>query len=198
MLVRFTLICCGMTAAGRRGFFPADEPLEDKALVDASALAGSLDAVDYAWTSPALRARQTAKALGLQVTEVEALRDQDFGSWAGRAFKDVQQTQPEASHALLTDPEVTPPGGESFQCVALRVATLFDRLIAEPGHRIAVTHPAVIRAAILHVLKAPLMGFRYIDVEPLSFADFRSDGTRWLLRASGAVVPKSRLAKDSA
>ena len=198
MLVRFTMICCGMTAVSRRGFFPADEPLEDRAIVDASALAGRLDTADQCWTSPALRARQTAKAVGLQVTEVEALRDQDFGAWAGRAFKDVQHTQSEASHALLTDPKVTPPGGESFQGVALRVAALFDRLIAEPGHTIAVTHPAVTRAAILHVLKAPLMGFRYIDVEPLSFADFRSDGTRWLLRASGVVVPKSRSARDSA
>ncbi|PLP59740.1 histidine phosphatase family protein [Mesorhizobium loti] len=191
MLVRFTMICCGMTALSRRGFFPADEPLEDKAYGGISALAGSLDAADRAWTSPALRARLTAEALGLQATDTPALRDQDFGAWAGRAFDEVEQTRPDEAHAWLVDPGAAPPSGESFHDVASRLADLFDGLVAEPGHTIAVTHPAVIRAAILHVLKAPLTGFRFIDVEPLSLADFRSDGSRWVLRASGVTVPKA-------
>lgn len=193
MLVRLTMICCGMTAAGRRGFFPSDEPLEDKALVGMPALAGILPAADRAWTSPALRARQTAEALSLQAADIVALRDQDLGAWAGRAFDDVQLAQPDAAHAWLVDPAVTPPNGENFNAVAARVAALVDALTAEPGHTIAITHPAVIRAAILHVLKAPLSGFRFIDVEPLSLADFRSDGTRWLLRASGVMAPKGQV-----
>lgn len=192
MLVRLTMICCGATAASRRSFFPADEPLEDKALIDISALSSSLDAGDRAWTSPALRARQTAEALRLQATDTPSLKDQDFGAWAGRTFDDVQRTQPDAAHAWLVDPGAAPSNGESFHDVAARVAGLFNRLVAEPGHTIAVTHPAVVRAALLHVLKAPLAGFRFIDVEPLSLADFRSDGTRWVLRASGVMAPKVR------
>lgn len=192
MLVRLTMICCGATAASRRGFFPADEPLEDKTLVGISALSRILDAADRAWTSPALRARQTAEALSLQATDTPALKDQDFGAWAGRTFDDVQHIEPDAADAWLVDPEAAPSNGESFHDVAARVAGLFDRLIAEPGHTIAVTHSVVVRAALLHVLKAPLAGFRFIDVEPLSLADFRSDGTRWVLRASGVTAPKAQ------
>ncbi|WP_448114296.1 histidine phosphatase family protein [Mesorhizobium amorphae] len=173
-----------MTAAGRRGSFPADDPIEDRTRAAISALE-SLHAATRVWTSPALRARQTAEALGLQATDMPALQDQDFGAWAGRAFEDVQRDQPDAVGAWLIDPDATPPDGENFKRIATRTASLLDEQVAEPGHTIAVTHPAVVRAAILHVLKAPLTSFRFIDVEPLSFADFRSDGTRWQLRASG-------------
>lgn len=192
MLVRLTMICCGITATSRRGFFPADEPLENKALVGISALAGSLGVADRAWTSPALRARQTADALCLKAMDTPALKDQGFGAWAGRTFDDVQKNQPDAAQSWLVDPDTKPPNGESFREVAVRAAGLFDRLVAEPGHTIAVTHPAVVRAAILHVLKAPLAGFRCIDVEPLSLADFRSDGSRWVLRASGVRASKAQ------
>ncbi|MFE0013856.1 histidine phosphatase family protein [Mesorhizobium sp. NPDC059054] len=192
MLVRLTMICCGATAASRRGFFPADEPLEDKAFEGIAALAGSLDAADRIWTSPAVRARQTAEALDLQAADTPALSDQDFGAWAGRTFDDVQRAQPEAARGWLVDPGAAPSNGESFHDVAARVAGLFDRLVGQPGHTIAVTHPAVVRAALLHVLKAPLAGFRFIDVEPLSLTDFRSDGTRWVLRATGITAPKAQ------
>ena len=192
MLVRLTMICCGLTATSRRGFFPADEPLEDRALAGIPALAEKLDTATRIWTSPALRARQTADALGLQAADVPALKDQEFGAWAGRAFEDAQRTQPEAASAWLVDPGTTPPDGENFKSVAARIGALFDEQKAEPGHTIAVTHPAVIRAAILHVLKAPLTGFRFIDVEPRSLADFRSDGIRWQLRASGVTALKAQ------
>ncbi|KGM30735.1 histidine phosphatase, partial [Inquilinus limosus MP06] len=38
MPTRLTLICHGATAATRSGAFPADEPLEDRALLRAAAL----------------------------------------------------------------------------------------------------------------------------------------------------------------
>ena len=65
-----------------------------------------------------------------------------------------------------------------------------DRLIAERGHTIALTHASVIRTAILHVLGAPLAASWKIDIEPLSITDFRSDGRRWVLRACGVTTPK--------
>jgi hypothetical protein len=51
------------------------------------------------------------------------------------------------------------------------------------GATVAVTHPAVIRAAILTALGAPPACFSRIDVEPLGLAEFRGDGRRWMLRA---------------
>jgi len=57
-------------------------------------------------------------------------------------------------------------------------------LIAEHGHTIAVTHGSVIRAAIVHVLGAPLSACRKIDIEPLGITEFSSDGRRWMLRVT--------------
>ncbi|MBZ9758405.1 histidine phosphatase family protein [Mesorhizobium sp. ESP6-5] len=190
MLVRLTMICAGATAATRKGRFPSDEPLEPRSLTLAKAVRGTLRRADRVWTAPALRACQTAEALSLNATVDPMLADQNNGRWAGKSFEEVQARQPEEIAAWLTDPNAVRHGGESLADVARRTAGLMDRLIAERGHTIAVTHASVIRAAILHVLGAPLAASSKIDVEPLSITDFRSDGRRWVLRACGVTVPK--------
>jgi len=85
----------------------------------------------------------------------------------------------------FADPDAAPHGGETLSAVAQRGAGLLERLAGEGGHTIAVTHPVLIRAAIVHVLGAPLSSVWKIDIEPLSLTDFRNDGRRWVLRASG-------------
>lgn len=191
MLVRLTMICSGATPAMRKGSFPLDEALEPRSLALAATMA--LRRADRVWTSPALRARQTADAMALQPSVEPLLAEQDFGSWAGKGFEEVQALDPEGITAWLGDADVAPHGGESLADVARRTARLMDGLIRMSGHTIAVTHASVIRAAIVHVLGAPLAACRRIDVEPLSLTDFRSDGSRWMLRSSG--VPAAKPAK---
>ncbi|QND60288.1 histidine phosphatase family protein [Mesorhizobium huakuii] len=190
MLVRLTMICNGATAATRKGAFPSDEPLEPRSLTLAKAMRGTLRRADRVWTAPSLRARQTAEALALDASVEPLLVDQDHGSWAGMRFEDVQTKQPEDIAVWLTDPNAAPHGGESLADVAHRASELMDRLMAERGHTIAITHASVIRTAILHVLGAPLAASGKIDIEPLSITDFRSDGHRWVLRACGVPAPK--------
>ncbi|TPN39274.1 histidine phosphatase family protein [Mesorhizobium sp. B2-3-3] len=190
MLVRLTMICNGATAATRQGAFPEDEPLEPRSLTLAKVMRGTLRRADRVWTAPALRARQTAEALALDASVEPLLADQDHGRWAGRRFAHVQAEQPADITAWLTDPTAAPHGGESLADVAGRASGLMGRLIAEHGHTIAVTHASIIRAAILHVLGAPLTAGGKIDIEPLSITEFRSDGRRWVLRACGVTMPK--------
>lgn len=189
MLVRLTMICNGATAAMRRGAFPRDEPLEPRARVKAAALRQTLRRADRAWTSPALRARQTAEAVLSAPASIEPLlADQDQGRWAGKSFDVVQAEEPDGMAQWLADPMSAPHGGESLAEVARRGSALMERLIAEPGHTIAVTHASVIRAAMLHVIGAPLAAFWKIDIEPLSVTEFRSDGHRWVVRSTGVTV----------
>ncbi|WP_348626231.1 histidine phosphatase family protein [Mesorhizobium sp. WSM3626] len=190
MLVRLTMICAGATAATRKGSFPSDEPLEPRSRALAKAMRGTLRRADRVWTAPALRACQTAEALSLDTSVDPMLADQNYGRWAGKSFDEVQALQPDEIAAWRTDPNAAPCGGESLADVAQRAAGLMDRLIAERGHTIAVTHASVIRTAILHVLSAPLAASWKIDVEPLSITDFRSDGRRWMLRACGVTALK--------
>jgi broad specificity phosphatase PhoE len=190
MLVRLTMICSGVTLATRKGGFPLDEPLERQALASASVIGGALRRADHVWTSPALRARQTAEAMSLKPSIEPLLADQGHGSWAGRSFEEIQAEQPDGIAAWLGDPDATPHGGESLADVARRGSALMAGLIAERGHTIAVTHASIIRAAMVHVLGAPLSAFWKIDIEPLSITEFRSDGRRWVLRASGVTAAR--------
>lgn len=191
MLARLTMIASGATQATRKGRFPNDEAPEPRALDRAAALAASLRRADRIWTSPALAARQTAEALGLDATVEPLLGEQDFGRWAGRSFEEVQAEEPESMAAWFADADAAPHGGESLAAVARRVAALVERLASESGHTIALTHAVPIRAAMVHVLGAPLSSVWKIDIEPLSLTELRSDGRRWVLHASG-VAPGAK------
>ena len=160
MPTRLTLICHGATAATRSGAFPVDEPLEDRALARAA-------------------------ALGLDAAEEPALRDVDHGRWAGRRLEEVQATEPQAVIAWLSDPDAAPHGGESLFEMLRRAAAWLDERAGDGGHGIAVTHAAVIRAAILHVLEAPTSAFWRLDIAPLGVTALSHDGRRWAWRASG-------------
>ena len=184
MSKRLTLICHGATAATRAAAFPQDEPLEDGVLSRVEVLGQGLRRPDRAWSSPALRARQTAAALALDASVNGSLRDCDYGRWGGRTFTDVQTHEPASVAAWLSDAEAAPHGGESLSDLFRRVWAWMDECIREEArHTIAVTHAAVIRAAILHVLDAPPRSFWRIDIEPLSVIRLRGDGVRWTLVA---------------
>jgi broad specificity phosphatase PhoE len=185
MPTRLTLICHGATAATRSGAFPADEPLEKRALARAAALQPTLRWADRAWTSPALRARQTAAALGLDAAEEPALREVDHGRWAGRRLEEVQVAESQAVIAWLADPGAAPHGGEALSDLLHRVGSWLDGRAGDGGRGTAVTHAAVIRAAILHVLEAPASSFWRLDIAPLSVTTLSHDGRRWAWRASG-------------
>ena len=58
---RLTLVRHAPSEATRRSAFPLDEPLDPARLDEARALAARLDRVDAVWSSPAARARQTAR-----------------------------------------------------------------------------------------------------------------------------------------
>ena len=181
MNTRLTWICHGATAASRKGQFPLDEPLESKAVEEAGRMAAPPRA-DRIVASPALRARQTAEALRLEAGIDPALRDCDYGRWAGRPIIAIETEEPENLAIWMTDPEAAPHGGENLLDLRTRIAGWMDGQSALGGHVIAVSHAAVIRAAVAHVLQAPLSSFWLIDVEPLAIVRMTSNGRRWSLR----------------
>src|SRR5262249_45656214 len=170
---------------------------EAPAVARAAALAPRISHVDRAWSSPALCARQTAAALGLDAIADAALRDCDFGSWAGRKLAEVHAGDPHAVAAWLADPEATPHGGESRTAMSVRIVAWLRSCVKDTGRIVAVTHASVIRAAILGVLDAPAAAFWRIDVPPLSMVDLSSDGARWSLRAGTAALAEHRPDRES-
>ncbi len=123
--------------------------------------------VDAAWTGPETRARQTAEALRLQATVDPVLRDIDLGRWAGRSFDTVLAAEPEAIAAWTRDPDAAPHGGESVTALLDRIRPWLDTVGRDARHVVAITHPAVIRAAVTIALDAGAGSFWRIDVAPL-------------------------------
>jgi broad specificity phosphatase PhoE len=83
--------------------------------------------------------------------------------------------------ATSTDPDFVPPGGESVTQLCERVAAWLDGCSERNGRIVVVTHPAVVRAAIVTALQAPLAMFWRIDVAPLTQTRFRYRNG-WTLR----------------
>lgn len=183
---RMTWISHAATIALRRRSFPNDETIDDKGLKAARSLSAALVGADKIWTSPELRTRQTAEALGLLARTAPELRDCDFGRWVGLSFDAVATEEPDAVENWLRNPAAAPHGGESLHTFVGRIAEWLDEQAAETGHTIVVTHPAVIRAALLHALEASEQTFWRIDISPLSRTVLTRTQGAWRVRA---IVP---------
>jgi broad specificity phosphatase PhoE len=188
MTSRISLICHATTRALRNATFGGDDALDDAGKAKTEQLAGKLGSVDHCWTSPAVRARETAAGLGIHAGVDERLRDCDFGRWTGMRFSQVLVREPRKLVSWIRDPSSAPHGGESIPQVLERVSAWISERGRDPGHTVAITHAAVIRAAIVHVILAQLPSFWRIDVLPLSRTELRTNGRRWVLRSMGPIV----------
>ena len=116
------------------------------------------------------------------------LRDCDYGAWAGRSFDEVHAREPDAASTWLREPAATPHGGESIAAVIRRVGQWLADERARRQRVIVVTHPAVIRAAIVHAIEAAPQSFWRIDIAPLSVTRLGSLGGRWNLSGAGCMA----------
>lgn len=187
-MLRVTFICHGTTPATHAAAFPDDEPLSAGAAGACDALRGRLRRADRAVASPRARARQTAALLGLDARVDAALDDLDHGRWRGRSLAEIEAQEPGALKAWRDDGLAAPHGGESIARLRQRVSAWMAQQARERGHTLAISHAAVIRAAVIEVLDAPAEAFWHVDIEPLSLTDLRFDGRRWALRALNVTL----------
>lgn len=141
---------------------------------DIAAIRQVADSIDRWISSPALRCRQTLKAIweeDVYVKEDPRLWEQDFGEWEGLADKDIPDMGERAADVLA---QHCPPSGESFVDVCHRVQPALLEAVAEnSGARIAiVAHAGVVRAAIALSLKSPRLALSF-EVQPLSLTKLR-------------------------
>lgn len=204
MSLRVLLICHAATADTRRAAFGGDGPLLDGAARRAGDLAAHLPKARAVLRSDARCAVETAEALGLGETACAdpGVADWDFGRWRGRSLDDVTTQEPDAVVAWRSDPSGAPHGGESLVALLARVRGWLDALDGE-GVRVVVTHPSVIRAAVVCGLEVPEEAFWTIDVTPTSVTELRRRGTRWrVARINWEPAlyrdPRPRLAKTGA
>lgn len=152
-------------AAGRWQGAGVDVPLNDVGREQAEEVAAGLEGRDFAalYTSPMLRARQTARriarATGLEPIEVEALREAHHGEWEGKTKAEILAGwRPEWDAFEAAPREVERPGGESYGDTADRVWPALEAIAARhPGDDVVVvTHGGPLRLVLSEVLDLPL------------------------------------------
>jgi broad specificity phosphatase PhoE len=190
---RLLLVPHAATAATRAGAFArGDEPLEARGRAAAAALAEALPARCELLAGPALACRETVEAAGLAWVMEPALADCDWGSWAGRTLGDVGATDPQGIAAWRTDPAARPHGGESLAALVARAGRWLDEQAARDGAAAAITHAAVARAALVHVLGAPAEALWRIDAAPLSISELHAREGRWTVTRVNAPATGAR------
>ncbi|OBH34963.1 histidine phosphatase [Mycobacterium sp. E342] len=178
-VVRLTLVAHAMTDAMAAARFPGDEPLNDVGRRQAEAAGSDFRCGACHFTGPEGRARQTADLLGLDATVDPRLADLNCGPWQGKRLQDVPCGD---LMVWLTDPARAPHGGESIADLIQRVDRWLNSLTENAAATVAVTHPAVIRAAILLALDAPAKSFWRMDIAPVSRTALHYRGGCWTLR----------------
>lgn len=176
---RLLLVRHARTAATRAAAFPLDEPLDERGRAGAAALGPRLPRHGEVLRSPALRCAETVEAAGLQAAAEPTLAECDFGAWCGRPLAEVHAEDPEAVAAWMTDPASAPHGGESLRAFSRRVAGWLDAQGRGHGVTVAITHGGVVRAAVVHVLGAPLQAFWHLDASPLAITELHAHDGQW-------------------
>lgn len=164
-----------------------DPPLVDQGRWQAKLLAQRLagrGGIDVVVSSPRQRCRQTAELIAdvLQqpVLLDDDLREVDFGRWEGLTFAAVQQRWPRELELWLADTSISPPGGESYDELRLRITAAAQRLANR--HRgktvLVVTHSRPIAMFIANALSAPVAAIYRVQIDPASMSeiDYYADG----------------------
>jgi broad specificity phosphatase PhoE len=187
---RLILLSHAATEAQRRTAFPLDEPVLEHEIQKIAELNWKLPAAAQIWSAPEQRTQQTSRALGFPFALANGLRDCGYGRWRGQKMDEVQSEDQEGLLVWLSDPSAAPHGGESLQGLVSRIGNWIDEQRAVK-HTVAVTHPSVIRAAVIHALQIPMHIFWRIDIAPLTMTDLRFNNNMWTLRSSGCPLQKA-------
>jgi alpha-ribazole phosphatase/probable phosphoglycerate mutase len=131
------------------------------------------------------RALQSAeilsKVLCVEITEVPALRERNFGKWEGMSFDEISTVYPDEFNRWKEDPlRFHPPEGESTIEVKERALNVIEDILKKhSGESIGImAHGGINRVILCHFLGVPLYNLFRIeqDYGCLNIIDIYPDG----------------------
>lgn len=173
-----------------------DLPLSKKGFEQARLLGRRFSCIplEAVYTSPLLRARQTAQAVagsGRPIHIVNDLIELDGGAWDGLTYEQLHERFPQSFGPSAQGG--CPPGGESDESGLVRIRTALEYVASRTKSCSAiVAHSGVNRLILCNIAGLPLsekkrMGQDYAAVSVLAFRD-----GGWTIRELG---PKPRRSK---
>ena len=159
-------------ARDRRHTGRTDIALNETGRSQAVALADHLPMKGCAtvWTSPLVRATETARLAGLAVDQVDDdLVEWDYGAAEGRSTDEIRATHPgwdvwDHGVAMLGG------GGETVDAVGARVDRVIARARAIEGTVAVVAHAHLLRILAARWLDQPAMFGRHLTLDPAGWA----------------------------
>jgi probable phosphoglycerate mutase len=196
---RLLVIRHGETTWGAEGKFAGrqDVPLTPRGRRQASSAAQRLRrlAPVAVLTSPLQRCRLTAEAIagavGAEVLVRDELLDGTLGEWTGFTAAEIESGWRAEFTAWRSDPDATPPGGESFTAIRQRVQPLLAEVTRRYRGRtvVLVTHAATAKMILAWALDAPSeVAYRVrIDTASLTGISIDDDGMTmvWTVNETG-------------
>lgn len=125
---------------------------------------------DRIYTSPLIRARQTAEIIRgnqkIKIIPTEGLREISFGEYEGHSYLPETYDIPDPEFVrFFNDPEhyVCPPGGESLQQLRSRTSSFVRRIMDDPLNEgltfLMTSHGAAIRGILSGLQDLPIREF---------------------------------------
>jgi broad specificity phosphatase PhoE len=192
MTTTILLVRHGQTNSNVTGFYMgwSDEDLNEAGYTQAHHLSSRLTSLPIAsvYTSPLRRAYTTAAILAephkLDLKALDDLIEIQLGDWQGFYVDEIKRRWPELWRQSRIDPsELTMPNGESFRQVVERATRAFKMIVgANQGKQaVIVTHDAVVRVLVAHVLGVSNSIYRRLEVNNASLSVMRVDGSNYRL-----------------
>ena len=137
------------------------------------------------YSSPLGRAMSTARAsadaTGLEIIQLDDLREMNYGRWEGRAFLDIRKEDEEIYKRWVIDEHCACPEGESHHDVRTRLERVFASVNSE--RPVLVAHGTAIRIGMTALLNIPVMSALRFAQDNAALNHFvqRADG-QWILK----------------
>lgn len=136
-------------------------------------------AIDAIYTSPSMRAMQTAQIImkgrdTIPFVENASLDEIEFGSWVGKSIEEIRSDGQFAKY-LYTPDEYSPPGGEKIDQVQKRAVRAVEDVLKNHsgGQIVLVSHADVIKSILAHYLDIPLKSWQKLKIDNASLSILR-------------------------
>jgi broad specificity phosphatase PhoE len=165
----------------------ADSELSERGLEQVRRLGERLrrHKCDAIFSSPLGRALATANAireiLGLEITQLEDLREMSYGAWEQRSFLDIRRDDAATYERWIVDAEARSPNGESHADVRRRMERAFES-VRGAKRPVLVSHGTAIRIGATALLDIPVMASRHFAQDNAAVNLFFWRVDRWVLK----------------